>query len=115
MKYSILLVALFLTGCIFTNPIVPTEPKVVKEVNYVIKVPPKESLDIPVPVKKVDVDSPNVSQADVATYIVNLYKQNLDLTNKLVSISKFFNDEQQKLNTKAAEENLENKKSSLKN
>jgi hypothetical protein len=112
MKSSILIMALVLAGCC-TNPIIPTEPKIVKEVSYVVRIPPKESLELPAAIPKVDVSK--ATQADAANFILSQAEQITTLTNKLINIAKFLSEEQAKLDLKARDENAANKKEALKN
>jgi len=112
MKSSILILALFLAGCC-TNPIIPTEPRLIKEVSYVVRIPPKETIELPAPIPKVDVSK--ATQADAAKFILDQASQITTLTNKLISVAKFLSEEQSKLDVKAKDENLASKKEALKN
>lgn len=111
MKYFILFL-LLLAGC-NTTKLTPTEPKVIKEVSYVVRIPSKEMISLPAQIEKIDVDT--ATQADAAKFITQQAIMIEDLNSKLISIAKFLVDEQSKLDTKAAEENIKSKQSALKN
>jgi hypothetical protein len=110
---SLILIAVFLLTACETNPIIPTEPKVIKEVNYIVRVPPKESLELPQPIPKTDLSK--ATQADAAAFILSQSEQITSLTNKLINIAKFLSEEQAKLDLKAKDENAKFKKEALKN
>jgi hypothetical protein len=72
---------------------------------YVIKVPPAETMRLPAKPAKIDVDKTDLKQSDVANFMSNSEDYTIQLENKLITIAKFFTDEQQKLDDKAKKEN----------
>lgn len=91
---SILVIAstALLVGC-GTCPKV--EQRIVTQTEYIIRIPPAESLSLPPAVETPDYKQS--SQKDVAKYINNLEGQIVALQNKLIEIAKFFDDEKAKL------------------
>jgi hypothetical protein len=79
------------------------EQKVVVQTEYVIRIPPAETMTPPPAVQVPDPDKS--TQKDVAKYINNLEGQITALQNKLIEIAKFFEDEKAKLAKEAAEKN----------
>lgn len=79
------------------------EQKIVTQTEYVIRIPPAETMTPPAPVQTPDADKS--TQKDVAKYINNLEGQITALQNKLIEIAKFFEDEKAKLAKEAAEKN----------
>lgn len=97
MKYLILVCILFLSACGHT-PVKP-EPPVVKEIRYIVKLPPAESLQLPPKVVDIDVDT--ASQAEASDWVINKEAYTRQLENKIISIGKFFKDEQDKADAEA--------------
>ena len=97
MKYLILVCILFLSACGHT-PVKP-EPPVVKEIRYIVKLPPAESLQFPAKVEKIDVDT--ASQAEASKWVIDKEEYTRALENKIISIGKFFKDEQAKADAEA--------------
>lgn len=110
MKYLILSLVIFLSACATTPEIVKPEQVVIKEVSYVIRIPPEVLLIMPEQVPKIDVDT--AKQSTIANWIIDTNERTKMLENKLIEIGKFFKSEQDKLNKQAAEDNLKNKKDS---
>lgn len=104
-----LFLVLLLVGCC-ADPIIP-EPRVIKETSYVVRIPPKDLMTVPDKVNKINVET--ATQADVAKFILDQYERMQKLENRVIEISKFLVDEQQKLDAKAKEENLANCKEAL--
>lgn len=101
MKYILIFVAILLTGC-GHNPIKP-ETRVAKEIEYVIRIPPKELLTIPPAVADIDVD--NIKQGDVAKWILANEERVRALENIIKEIGLFFKVEDEKLQKQAEEKN----------
>lgn len=103
----ILLLSLGLSGCwfSFTKQEQPAL-NVVPHVQYVIKVPPAESLSLPPPADKIDVDAAK-NQSEIAKWILSSEKRSRLLEDKLISISSFFKSEQDKLDELAAKQNAD--------
>ena len=94
--------SLILSGCgLFKQP--KPELVVADRVEYVVKIPPAESMELPPPVKPINVDSS--MQSNAAQWIIDNEARILSLENKLKSIASFFKVEQDKLKDKASEEN----------
>ena len=104
MRY--LLIVLLLSGCSWDSVFTKPETRTVKQIEYVIKVPPAESLTLPNAVKDIDVDA--AKESDIARWLIEKEKYKLALEKKLISIAAFFKTEQEKLNDKAKAENLKN-------
>lgn len=100
--YTLIAVTL-LVGCASTPDIVPTEKVVIKEVEYVVRIPPPELMTLPQEVPDLNVDS--ADQADVAEWFLMKEQYTRELENLLMSIAKFFINSQDELNNQAAEEN----------
>lgn len=102
MKMAAPLILCFaLVGCGTCPPKV--EQQIVTKTEYIIRIPPAESMTLPAAVVTPD---PNQStQKDVAKYINNLEGQIATLQNKLIEIAKFFEDEKAKLAKEAADKN----------
>jgi len=102
-KITAFFFALMMIGCAHKTEIVKPEITNVKQVEYVIRIPPKEVLEIPPQVANIDVDK--AKQGDIARWLlVNEERMRL-LENKLIEIASFFKVEQDKLNKQANEEN----------
>lgn len=103
MNKTILVLCMILAGCAHNQDLVKPEPVVAKSIQYVIKIPPAESLSMPDPVAKIDVDT--AKQSDIASWLVASEARTKALEDKLIGIAVFFKDEQTNLDNKAAEEN----------
>lgn len=99
----IITTAVLLTACAHTSESVKPETITVKQIEYVIKIPPKELLQIPPPVKDIDVDG--AKQSDVARWILANEERTRQLENLILAIATFFKNEQDKLAKQAEEEN----------
>lgn len=108
MKYLILALALTLSACATKEQLVKPEQVVVKETSYVMRIPPKELLEIPPPVPKIDIDA--AKQSTIANWIIDMNARMKDLENKFIEIGVFFKLEKAKLDEQAAAENVKNKK-----
>lgn len=98
----LLLSTVLMTGCgSFKLP--KPEIVVAERVEYVVKIPPVESMQLPEEVKPIDIDT--AKQSTVAQWIIDNEDRMIKLENKIKSIASFFKAEQDKLATKAAEEN----------
>jgi hypothetical protein len=94
MRYIIaLLLTLSVIGC-GSNPVKP-EPQIVVKQQYIIKIPPAEVLRIPAPVPDTDPDT--AKQSDIARWMAATVKRMDDLESELIGVSKFFDEEQKKL------------------
>jgi hypothetical protein len=98
-----IILAGLLSACGHTRDVVKPETVMVKQIEYVIKIPPKELLEIPTPVKDIDVDT--AKQSDVARWLLANEERMKQLENMIIGIAKFFKTEQDKLNKQAEEEN----------
>lgn len=90
-----------LVGCSTCPPKV--EQQIVKQTEYIIRIPPAETMTLPAAVETPDPQKS--TQKDVAKYVNNLEGQIVALQNKLIEIAKFFEDEKAKLAKEAAEKN----------
>lgn len=97
------LLVLLLTGCVH-DPVKP-EQSIAPRVEYVMKVPPAEMMQLPQKPAKINVDDPALKQSDVSHWIDNKEDYTAQLENKLIAIAKFFVGEQQKLDEQAKKEN----------
>lgn len=93
-----------LAGC-ETMP-VKSEQVLVKHVEYIVKIPPADLLELPPSVASLNFDDPNIKQSDVGKWIVDSEQRSNVLENKLIGISKFLKGEQDKLDDKAKTENV---------
>lgn len=99
----IILSAVLMTACTTKPELVKPEISTVKQVEYVIRIPPKESMEIPPPLSDINVDT--AKQSDIARLILSMEERIRTLENKLIEIASFFKAEQDKLNKQAAGEN----------
>lgn len=97
----IIFTALAFAGC--GTPLVKVERHIVKQKEYIIKIPPSELMTFPAPVPHLDVDS--ADQADVSSWLLDKEQYTRNLENKLRGIADFFVEQQKELDKKAAEEN----------
>jgi hypothetical protein len=97
MKKIALALMILLTGCASVEKIEPTT--VVKQ-EYILRVPPKESLTIPAPLPSVDWDK--ADQSDVARWAAEMNMRVEELEAKLHEIAKFLSDEQKKLDQQSS-------------
>lgn len=98
MKKIILLAALItLVGCQqMVKPVTPVTNTIVKT-EYVIKIPPAKLLTLPPPVPPINVDT--ADQVAVGNWLVAREKRTITLENMIIEIGKFFQEQQDKLNT----------------
>lgn len=101
-KIMIILAFLAMTGC-ETVKVIPKEHRTVKEVQYIVRVPPAELLIPPAKVPPIDVD--NATQVDAAEWFIKKEKYTLELENLLSKIATFLRNEQSTLDAEAAEKN----------
>lgn len=106
----VLSVTLFVAGCGSTK-IVKPEVVVADRVEYVVKIPPAESMELPAQVKPIDIDS--AKQSTIAQWIIDNEDRVIKLENKLKSIASFFKIEQDKLADKAAAENKKSQEEAI--
>jgi hypothetical protein len=99
----VLAVAIALTGCATTRVPEKVEPTVASRVEYVIRIPPVELLDLPKPPPSIDVDK--ATQADVARWIAANEKWFNDVQNRFSEVAKFLRDEQKNLDKLAKDFN----------
>lgn len=97
-RLALILAALVLTGCAHWEPVKPEEKVIVKQ-EYIIRIPPAESLTIPAKVPDIP-DLDKATQGDVATWLANYEDRTKKLEAKLIEIGKFFKEEQNKLDGK---------------
>lgn len=91
----------FLVAC---DTLPKVEEKIVTKTEYIVRIPPAQSLTIPpkvYPPKNLDA----ATQRDVAHYINELDGRNTKLENQLIEIAKFFDDEKKKLEAEALKKN----------
>ena len=105
MKKLFFLIAssLALIGCSTTTKSIPPEKLVVKETQYIVRVPPAELMTLPA--KPADVDVDKADQAAVAEWLLRKEAYTLELENMLKRLAQFFETEQAMADAKAAEEN----------
>jgi hypothetical protein len=102
MKYPLIFTAVIvLAGC-GHNPVKP-ETLVAKEIEYVVRIPPKELLTIPPAVADIDVDA--AKQGDIAKWILANEERMRALENMIKEIGLFFKVEDEKLKKQAEEKN----------
>lgn len=105
--------SILLSSCMSApvKPVTP-EPIVVKQVQYVVKLPPAELLTLPPQVPNIDVD--HATQKDVAEWLLSSEQRTRTLENMLKGIAGFFTDQQTQLDAKAASENAAVKADAIK-
>lgn len=104
-----MLLASLLTGCAtFGDASRGCEPVTVKQVEYVIKIPPKEMMTLPAQVEPVDTDT--AKQSDIAAWIIRNEQRSKMLEDMLRGLAQFFQLEQIKLDAEAAAKNSSAKK-----
>lgn len=91
------------------NPVkpVPLALPVIKQTQYVIKIPPAELMTLPAKVPDINVDT--ALQAEVAQWVINNEKYTTQCTNQLKDIATFFVTQQNQLNDTAAAQNAQQK------
>lgn len=99
----VIFLSLVLSACATKDELIKPEIRTVKQIDYVIKIPPREALELPPPLAEINVDS--AKQSDVARLILSMEERIRTLENKLIEIASFFKTEQDKLAKQAAEEN----------
>lgn len=102
---SYIVVIAMLSACGTTGELVKPEPKIIKQTEYVIKIPPVELLTVPAPVAKIDVDT--AKQSDIASWILANELRTKKLEDLLIGIGKFFTAEEGKLKDQATTFNIE--------
>lgn len=103
-KILAIILALTLVGC-GTTPMPAPEPVLVKQVEYVVRIPPAEAMSIPAPLPNLNIENPNLLQSDIADWILGLQDRIDVLEGKIIGIAKFLKGEQDKLNADAAKTN----------
>lgn len=103
MKKILLALVILSLGACKTIEVIPPEHRTVKEVEYIVRVPPAETTTLPKKPEPIDVDA--ASQSEVAGWLIARESYTLQLENMLKRIAEFLLDEQAKLDAKAAEEN----------
>lgn len=98
----VLVCILSLAGC-KTIEEIPPEHRTIREVQYVVRIPPKELLAMPEKPQNIDVDT--ASQLEVSEWLIRKEEYTLALENIIQRIAEFLTKEQQKLNEQAATEN----------
>lgn len=99
-----------LTGCAtFGDGSRGCEPVTVKQVEYVVKIPPKELMTVPQQVEPVDLEA--AKQSDIAAWIIRNEQRTKILEDMLRGLAQFFQLEQIKLDAEAAAKNSSAKKS----
>lgn len=107
MKKSLLIgmvLPLFVTGCAtFGDGLPGYQPETVKQVEYIVKIPPKELMTLPPQVEPIDIDT--AQQSDVAAWIIRNEQRMKMLEDMLRGLAQFFKLEQIKLDAEAASKN----------
>ena len=102
---SSIMLAVLLVGCGTTSELVKPEAKIIKQTEYVIKIPPAELMTLPPPVAKIDIDK--ALQSDIAAWLLANESRTKRLEDLLIGIAKFFVTEENKLKDQAATFNIE--------
>jgi len=84
---------------------VPLEQQVVKQTEYVIKIPPAELMTLPPAVPNINVDTSK--QSDVAAWLLQKEQYTRSLENQLKDIAAFFNVQQAQLDQAAKAQNIQ--------
>lgn len=99
-----LAVSVALVGCATTKHVAEQpEVTIAERVEYVIKVPPAELLELPKPPAMIDIDK--ATQADVARWVMANERWMNELQNRFIEVARFMRDEQVKLDALAKELN----------
>lgn len=101
MKKLLIVALVALTGC-GINPVKP-ERKTVKEVAYIVAVPPKELTTLPEKVPDIDVDT--ADQAIVADWVLKKEKYTRDVEDLLIGVAEYLTNLQSNLDEKAKADN----------
>jgi hypothetical protein len=105
MKPIILLLSvLLLAGC-ETIKKEESEPRIIEKIQYVLKIPPRDLIDLPPQVPPINVDESK--QSDIARWILLSEERTRKLENMLIELATFFKLEQLKLDEEAAKKNAE--------
>jgi len=100
-KLLIIALAASLTAC-GINPVKP-ERQTVKEVSYIVAVPPKELTTLPAKVPNIDVDV--ADQATAADWLLKKEKYTRDVEDLMTGMAQYLVDLQAKLDEKAKADN----------
>jgi hypothetical protein len=103
MKKILLALVILSLGACKTIDVIPEEHRTVKEVKYIVRVPPADTTTLPKKPEPIDVDT--ASQSEVAGWLITKEAYTLQLENMLKRIAEFLLSEQAILDAKAAEEN----------
>lgn len=87
--------ALLLAGCAHKGKIIQPEARVEIKTEYVVKIPPKELMQLPPKVNDIDLES--AKQGDVAYWILLNEERTRKLENMIIEIAKFFKSEEANL------------------
>ncbi len=91
-----IIIVVFLTGCANKTELIQQEKQIEVKTEYVIKIPPKELLQLPPKVS--DIDVTRAKQGDVAKWILLNEERTRKLENMIIEMGKFFKSEEAKLN-----------------
>jgi hypothetical protein len=94
-----------LAGCTLLPKKVQPEQVIVKQTEYVIKLPPAELLTLPAPVAPINVDT--AKQSDVAAWMLQKEQYTRSLENMLKDIASFFQVQQKQLDDVAKTQNIQ--------
>jgi hypothetical protein len=103
MRALLLIAAVVLVGCSTTKQLPPPEREVVRDVRYVVALPPAELLKLPpqpAPIKDLD----KAKQSDVAAWLAASEERVAQLENQIKEIAKFLLEAQESADKKAKEE-----------
>ena len=95
--------SLFLVACGSNPTLPPVEQKIVERVEYLVKVPPKELMELPA--APAPIDSEKATQSIVAQWLLDNEDYINKLRNQVKAIARFLKDEQDKADVDAKKKN----------
>ncbi len=104
-RLTVILLPLILAACASTKELPKPEVRVAERVEYVVRIPPAELMQLPSPPPNIDVET--ATQATVANWLILNEEYINSLRNRIIEIAKFLKQQQDELNEEAKNKNLE--------
>lgn len=104
-RLALILAPLLLAACASTHELPKPEVLVAERIEYVVRIPPAELMNVPPPPANIDVET--ATQATVANWLILNEEYINSLRNRIIEIAKFLKQQQDELNDEAKNKNLE--------
>lgn len=105
-KIASIIILAALSGCATVDNTPKAETRILERLEYVVKIPPAELMEIPPQVPNIDVDT--ATQADIARWIIANEERIRVLENIIKDIATFLRNEKSKLDAEAQKVNEAN-------